>query len=268
MPTAPITTDTVIDLMEKVRQQHPLVQCLTNAVTTNFVANALLAAGATPAMCDGAGEAELFARNVASGILVNVGTPHPAQIDGIREIDFASADTPPWVLDPVAVGALPVRTQLCAELLAERPTIIRGNASEIVALAGAGDGGRGVDSLHGADEAADAAADLARRTGGAVAVSGAVDLITDGTTTVRVANGDPMFGLITGGGCALGGVTAAYAAVADTPLQAAAAATAVYDIAGEIAAAQAAGPGSFQVAFLDALHNLTADDITGKARLS
>lgn len=258
----------VVAAMEAVREQQPLIQCLTNVVTTNFVANAILAAGGTPAMCDGAGEAELFARNVASAILVNVGTPHPAQIDGIREIGFAAEDTPPWVLDPVAVGALPVRTRLCEELLAQKPTIIRGNASEIVALAGAGEGGRGVDSVHGTEDAAGAAAGLARRTGGAVAVSGPVDLVTDGATTVRIANGDPMFALVTGGGCALGGVTAAYAAVTRTPLLGALAAATVYAVAGEVAAERASGPGSFAVAFLDALHGLTADDLRAKARLS
>ena len=200
MPPVSLDARTVIEQMEAVRERQPLIQCLTNHVTTGFVANALLAVGAAPAMVDSAGESEIFAREAADGVLVNLGTPHPAQCDGIRAIDYGADTMPPWVLDPVAVGSLPVRTALAQELLSHSPTVIRGNASEIVALAGFGRGGRGVDSTLGTDEAATAARDLAARTHGAVAVSGPVDLIADASSTVRVANGDPMFTEITGAG--------------------------------------------------------------------
>lgn len=268
MPPVSLNARTVIEQMEAVRERQPLIQCLTNHVTTGFVANALLAVGAAPAMVDSAGESEIFAREAADGVLVNLGTPHPAQCDGIRAIDYGADTMPPWVLDPVAVGSLPVRTDLAQELLSHSPTVIRGNASEIVALAGFGRGGRGVDSTLGTDEAATAARDLAARTHGAVAVSGPVDLIADASTTVRIANGDPMFTEITGGGCALGAVTAAFVAVSPSPLVGAASAAAVYAIAGEKAAGSAAGPGTFAVHLLDALRSLSAADIMSRADIS
>ncbi|MFE7398069.1 hydroxyethylthiazole kinase, partial [Streptomyces sp. NPDC057557] len=118
-----------------------------------FTANVLLALGASPAMVDLPEEAGPFAR-IASGVLVNLGTPHAEQRSAMIEAARAAASAgTPWVLDPVAVGALPVRTALARELLELRPTVIRGNASEIIALAGAGGGGRGVDSSHGVEAA-------------------------------------------------------------------------------------------------------------------
>ncbi|WP_203582048.1 hydroxyethylthiazole kinase [Microbacterium hibisci] len=235
------------------REAAPLVQCLTNAVVTNYTANALLAVGAAPAMCDIPGEAGLFA-GIADGVLVNLGTPTAEQRDAARE---AVRATRRWVLDPVAVGTLPVRTALAAELLEHRPAIIRGNASEILALAGAGAGGRGVDATDGPDAAADAARALAVRTGGVVAVSGPVDLITDGDRVVRVPGGDALLTRVTGGGCSLGAVMAGFLGVC-APLEAAVAASALYAAASERAAARADGPGSFAVAFLDALDAVAA----------
>ena len=242
------------------RADAPLVQCITNAVVTNFTANVLLALGASPAMCDLPGEAGLFAR-AAGGTLINLGTPTAEQRDGARE---AAASGAAWVLDPVAVGALPVRTALALELLDLRPAIVRGNASEILALTGHGAGGRGVDSLAAPDDTAAAAAALAVRTGGVVAVSGAVDLITDGERTVRVPGGSDLLARITGGGCSLGAVMAAFLAVTDA-LSAAVAASAVHAVASERAAARSQGPGSFAVAFLDELAALAPDDLAGRA---
>lgn len=242
------------------RETSPLVQCITNAVVTNFTANALLAVGAAPAMCDLPGEAELFA-GIANGVLVNLGTPTAEQRDAARE---AVRATTRWVLDPVAVGVLPVRTALAAELLDHRPAIIRGNASEILALAGEGAGGRGVDATEGPDAAAGAARSLAQRTGGVVAVSGAVDLVTDGERVVRVHGGDALLTRVTGGGCSLGAVMAALLGVCE-PLDAAVAASALWAVASERAASRATGPGSFAVAFLDELDTVAAEAAAGSA---
>ncbi|MEB8340349.1 hydroxyethylthiazole kinase, partial [Streptomyces endophyticus] len=173
-----------------------------------------------------------------------------------------------WVLDPVAIGALPVRTALAADLLALRPTVIRGNASEIIALAGAGGGGRGVDSSHGVDAAEDAAAQLARTAGSVVAVSGPVDHVTDGTRSARIANGDALLTRVTGGGCALGAVMAAFAAVDEDRFATTVAAATAYTVAAESAARAAAGPGSFAVGFLDALAALTPEDLAKRAEVS
>ncbi|GAA1527988.1 hydroxyethylthiazole kinase [Agromyces terreus] len=261
-------------LLAALRGSSPLVHCITNSVVTNFTANALLAIDAAPAMVDIPVEAGIFA-GIASGLLVNLGTPHEEQREAAREaVAAASVAGTPWVLDPVAVGGLPVRTALAHELVAQRPTAIRGNASEIIALAGAGAGGRGVDAADTTDAAADAAAHLARTHGSVVAVSGPVDLITDGRRTVRIANGDVLLTRMTGGGCALGAVTAAFlgASRADADpadaFAATVAATLVYTIAAEIAAAAAAGPGTFAPAFLDALALVTPGEVAERARIT
>ncbi|MCW2582008.1 MAG: thiM, partial [Klenkia sp.] len=196
----------------------PLVHCLTNTVVQTITANALLAAGAAPAMVDAPEEADAFAR-VASAVLVNVGTVNARTAEAMRLAARAALEAgTPWVLDPVAVGGLPFRTRLAAELVDLGPDVVRGNASEVLALAGAGGGGRGVDSTHSPDDALAAAADLARRTGGVVAVSGEVDVLTDGPTTVRVGGGHVLLTRTTGAGCALGALTAAYVAATGSSL--------------------------------------------------
>lgn len=253
----------------EVRANGPLVQCITNAVVTNFTANALLAAGAAPAMVDIVGEAGDFAR-VAGGVLVNLGTPTPEQRTAAREAVAAAGEAgTPWVLDPVAVGALKVRTELAAELVEERPAAVRGNASEILVLAGTGAGGRGVESTDTPEAARAGAEELARRTGAVVAVSGERDLITDGATTVLVTGGDAMLTLVTGAGCALGALVTAFIAGrgGHSVLAAVTAAHVAYGLAAERAAAQAEGPGSFAVALIDALHNLQPDDVAAGARV-
>ncbi|MGX5695575.1 hydroxyethylthiazole kinase [Agromyces soli] len=277
-PAHPIDAEALVGtasrLLDRVRASTPLVHCLTNRVVANFTANALLALGASPAMVDIAGEAGPFAR-VAGGVLVNLGTPLDEQRRAMREAVAAAADAgTPWVLDPVAIGSLPIRTALAHELVDWRPTAIRGNASEVLALSGTGGGGRGVDAVDSTDASADAARSLALASGAVVAVSGPVDLITDGERTVRLANGDALLTRVTGGGCALGAVTAAFLAVADgtrtgaRALEAVVAANLVYTVAAELAAAEASGPGSFAVRFVDALASVEAADLVGRARIA
>jgi hydroxyethylthiazole kinase len=253
MSAAGMETIDLCAAREALRATAPLVHCLTNTVVQTITANALLAAGAAPAMVDAPQEAADFAA-VASAVLINVGTVHDRTAEAMRlAARSAGAAGTPWVLDPVAVGALAYRTALAAELVELRPTVVRGNASEVMALVGAGAGGRGVDSTAGADDAAKAATELARRTGGVVAVSGAVDLLTDGTRTVRVGGGSALLTRTTGAGCALGALVAAYLAVTDDPLTGAVAAHAHVALAAERAAATAGGPGTFAAAWLDAL---------------
>lgn len=259
------------DLLEAVRARSPLVQCITNTVVQNVTANVLLALGASAAMVDVTTEAGPFAR-VADALLVNTGTPHAEPRAASVEATTAAVEAgTPWVLDPVAVGSLPVRTALARELLALRPTVLRGNASEVLAVLGASAGGRGVDSTVGPDDARAAAVGASDgRIVGALAVSGAVDLVVaPGTGVVRVANGTELLTRITGGGCALGAVVAAFTAVApDDPGVAAVAATAVHTIAAELAAADAGGPGTFQPLFLDRLASLTPEDVVRTARIT
>jgi hydroxyethylthiazole kinase len=214
-------------------------------------------------MVDAPEEAGDFAA-VASAVLINVGTLHARTAEAMRlAARSAAVAGTPWVLDPVAVGGLAYRTGVATELAALRPTVVRGNASEVMALAGVGAGGRGVDSTDSAEDAAKAATQLAARTGGVVAVSGEVDLITDGRRIVRVGGGSPLLTRTTGAGCALGALVAAYVAATGDPLTGAVAAHAHVALAAERAAATAAGPGTFAPAWLDALDAVDGAALAG-----
>ena len=257
-------------LLGAMRAAQPLVHCMTNHVVTNFTANVLYAAGAAPAMIHDPEEAAMFA-GAASALLVNLGTIEREQAEAMRRaVAAANAAGRPWVLDPVAVCALPLRTQLAADLVAQRPALVRGNASEILALAGAGTGGRGVDSTQGVDAAEGAARDLAGRTGAAVLVTGPVDFAVapGGGAPVRIANGVPQLTRVTGVGCAQGALCAALcAASGGNALLAAVAAALLVGIAGERAARVSTRPGSFQIAFLDALDAVDPAAIETEGRL-
>lgn len=263
----PFAPERVAQALVALRERAPLVQCLTNIVVANFTANVLLATGAAPAMVDNPAEAGAFAA-ISGGVLVNLGTPYPDTVAAMRAaVRGAEAAGVPWVLDPVAAGAVAWRTGIARELLvAHRPAIVRGNASEVLALAG-GAGGKGVESLAAAEQAVEAAAGLARERGTVVAVSGAVDHLTDGRRLVRIANGHPHLTRVTGAGCALGALMAGFAAVESDALLAATAATALLTVAADQAAPQSAGPGSFAVILLDRLHDLQPTALAAALRL-
>ena len=264
------TKTALITAIDTMRNTRPLVQCLTNNVVTQVTANVLLAAGATPAMCDTPEESAAFA-SVASGVLINPGTPSAEQYAGMRQaiLGANSVDTP-WVLDPVAAGALPHRTAFSREILAYRPAAIRGNASEIAALAGVGAGGRGVDATDEVEATIPAARDLSAQTGGVVAISGAQDVIVSTRRVTRLVSGHPMMQLVIGTGCSLGALVAAYLGANRTATagqdafdlhDAVVAAHAHSGAAGMVAAQQASAPGSFAVAWIDALYQLTSERI-------
>lgn len=236
------------------RGVRPLVQCLTNDVVQEMTANVLLAAGASPAMVVSPEESGDFAR-IAHAVLVNTGTPTPERIEGMRRaVESALSVHHPWVLDPVAAGILPWRNDVIRSFVERRPTIIRGNASEILALAGAGQGGCGVDSTDASDAALDPARRLATSTGSVVVVTGERDFVTDGQRTFVVEGGHPTATLVVGTGCSLSALVAAYAgALPDEPLTAAAAACFAAKRAAEAAAQISTRPGSFRTAYIDAL---------------
>ncbi|WP_272009052.1 hydroxyethylthiazole kinase [Roseovarius sp. ZX-A-9] len=253
--------------LAKMRDNAPLVQNITNYVAMNIMANVMLAAGASPAMVHAREEAAEFAA-IAQALSVNIGTLDADWVCAMEEsAGVMTAAGKPWVLDPVAVGATSLRRDAGARLLALRPTVIRGNASEVLSLAGADATGRGVDASDGVNAAEAAARDLAARTGGVVAVTGPVDYVTDGTTGWRIANGAPVMPQVTALGCSLTGIVAAFA-VGQPALPATVAALAYYGLAGEQAAAQSTGPGSFQPAFLDALAAMTPEALTAGARVT
>src|ERR1700735_34510 len=173
LKSAPFVDD-VVAAHAALRARRPLVQAITNTVSTNFVANVLLSAGASPAMVDNPEEAGLFA-GMADAVLINLGTPTAAQVESMRLAAAAAQKAgKPWVLDPIAAGGLPWRGAVAAELLAVRPAVIRGNASEIIGLAGLGGGARGVDSPSDPSAAVPAALELLAKAA-AVSASGAID---------------------------------------------------------------------------------------------
>lgn len=239
-------------------QHAPLVHCMTNDVVQTFTANVLLALGASPAMVIDAGEAAQFSA-IAGALLINVGTLTQPRAQAMRAaVASANMANTPWTLDPVAVGALTLRTEFCRELLQRHPAAIRGNASEIMALAGESRGGRGVDTTDAAAAALPAAQRLAREYGAIVAVTGEVDYITDGQQTLAAQGGDPLMTRVVGTGCALSAVVAASCALPGSRLENVAGACALMKFAGQ-QAAEGRGPGSFIPAFLDALYAMSAE---------
>ena len=256
-------------LRERVRERAPLVHCMTNFVAMDTAANAVLAIGASPAMMHAREEVAEFAA-IADALTVNIGTLSPDWVGSMEvAIDAATHARRPWVFDPVGVGATRLRQDAAATLLRLKPTVVRGNASEIMVLAGLTDSGqKGVDSTHDASEAEAPARQLAKAVGCVVVVTGAIDIATDGTRMLRIANGHPLMPRVTALGCALTAITGAFLAVGDDALRSAAVATALFGLAGEIAAQDARGPGSLRVGLMDSLHNLDAAAIRAGLRLS
>ena len=254
--------------LDRVRAAAPLVHNITNYVVMNTTANALLAVGASPAMVHAVEEVEDFAA-ISRALVVNIGTLSPTWVDAMRlATATARARGIPWVLDPVGAGATTYRTRVAAELARLGPTVIRGNASEIMVLAGTvAAAGKGVDSAHSTTDAIEPARALARDTGALVAMTGAVDYVTDGERTVAIHNGDPLMARVTGLGCTASALVGAFLAADDDRLAASVAALATLGVAGEIAAEGAAGPGTLQLRLLDALHTIDEDALRRRARI-
>lgn len=255
-------------MLETIRQRKPLIQCITNFVAMNTAANVVLAAGASPAMLHAQEEAGEFAK-LCGAVTINIGTLSPLWVQGmIAAITAANAHNIPWIFDPVAHFASTFRRDAAQKLLALKPTIIRGNASEILTLAGFSARGQGADSGDDAGSAHHAAQKLAREHQCTVAVTGAYDLVTDGQTTLRIDGGSPLMPQVTALGCALTCLTGAFAAAHRTSaLEASAAALAMYAVAGEQAALQAKGPASFQIDFIDALYALSPAQFQSQAKV-
>ncbi len=254
MPDSDIDIAGAAAALADLHEQRPLVHNIINYVAMNIAANVLLALGVSPAMVHAREEVEDFVA-ISSALAINIGTLSPPWVEAMRlAAARAVALGKPWVLDPVGCGATPYRTNVSAELATMQPAIIRGNASEIMSLAGAaGAGGKGVDSTAGSDAALDAAQALARRTGAVVAVTGAIDYATDGDTVVAIEGGHALMPLSTALGCALTATVAAFAAVRP-PLAAAAFGQAVYGAAGAEAASRCRGPGHLPAELCDALY--------------
>lgn len=255
-------------IVDGLREQRPLVHCLTNYVSMDVAANVLLAAGASPAMVHAEPEVEEFA-GLASAVSVNIGTLSPPWVAAMHTAArTASQAGTPWVLDPVAVGATTYRQRTATDLMGRSPTVVRANSSEVLALTRSVVGGRGVDSTATVDEAVEAAHELATRARCVVAMTGQTDLVVDGRRTVRVAGGDPSMPLVTALGCSASALVAACCAVHSDPLEAAVAALALMAVAGGRAGEDAAGPGSLRWRLLDELAGLDGATVAARADLS
>lgn len=265
--------------LNNVRSKNPLVHCITNYVTVNDCANILLGCGASPIMSDEPADVEDI-QTICNALVLNIGTLNEHSIAGMKLAGRTASDLGhPIVLDPVGAGASRLRTETASNLLDEYSVgVVRGNMSEIKALAGAAASTRGVDvnpddavtEANLADSAAFAKA-LARQTGAIMAITGAIDVVADGHQAYAIANGTPLMGRITGAGCMLTTVVAAYvAANPDNPLEATVAAVAAMGCAGQMAAARMQpvdGNGSFRTFLLDAMANINGEALEAMARV-
>jgi hydroxyethylthiazole kinase len=259
-------------IIDKVREQGPLIDCITNFVTVNDCANILLAFGASPAMCDAYDVAYDFAR-ISGALYINMGTylkEHEAA--AVEAALGAKKAGRPIVVDPVGCGAIKHQLDMIFHLHEVAGIdIIKGNMGEIMTLAGKAAEVKGVDSdgeIPGIEDAVIAVAEKYRCV---VAATGKVDVISDGKRLARISNGTEMLTKITGAGCMLGalcGATAAVTAAAGEDLFAAViAAIAAMGIAGELAAEQAKAPGSFRVALMDSIYSITGETILKKGKI-
>ncbi|MGI5961005.1 MAG: hydroxyethylthiazole kinase [Methanomassiliicoccaceae archaeon] len=250
------------ELLATLREKHPLVHHITNYVTVNDCANITLCIGASPVMAEAKEEVEEMV-SMAGALVLNIGTLRKEQVEAMLIAGRrANEHSIPVILDPVGAGATSMRTNAARRLLEELDVaVIKGNAGEIGVLAGSGGVVRGVDSGGISGDPMIAASRLANATGSVVVMSGATDIITDGTDAILVDSGHPLMGAVSGTGCMASSLVGSFAAVADDLMISSAAALVAFGIAGERAARNAIGPASFKIALLDAVAALKPEDM-------
>lgn len=253
--------------LRMIRETKPLIHNITNFVVMNTTANVLLACGASPIMAHGDNEVEEMV-DLAGALVLNIGTlTDDWVITMIKAGRKASELGKPIVLDPVGAGATALRTNAARAILFQTwVSVVRGNASEILALGGQEGASKGVDSLHTVDEAAEQACRLARELGTTLALTGPTDLVTDGRRTVAIDGGHALMPFVTGTGCSATALIGAFLAVDKDPVTAAATGLAYFGVAGEMAGSKAEGPGSFMVHLLDALYTLRPEELADRCR--
>lgn len=258
------------DSLRRLREAKPLVHQITNYVVMNETANATLALGALPVMAHAREEVEEMAA-LAGALVLNIGTLSPPWVEAmILAGRSANAHGVPVVLDPVGAGATTYRTETARRILGEVDVaVLRGNAGEVATLVGVAAEVRGVESIGAGADPADLARQAARALGLVASVTGPVDHVSDGERVVAVANGDPLLASVTGTGCISSALTGCFVAVnRERLLDAAAEALVALGVAGEDAARDARGPGSFHVGLYDALAALDPATLDGRARLA
>ncbi len=257
------------EILDRIRKSKPVVHSITNYVVMNSTANVLLAMGAAPIMAHAPEEMEDLSL-ISSSLVINIGTLSKPWIESMHlAARLAARMNKPFLLDPVGSGASKLRTETAKSLIASSlPTVIRGNASEILSLSPQGGTTRGVDSIHSMEDAIEAAGTIARSLGTVIAVTGERDLVTDGERSLIISGGHPLLGYVTGTGCAASVIIGAFLAQEKDPVRATASALAFFGLAGERAAAREQAPGSFWIRVLDELYAITPDDLAAKTRVS
>jgi hydroxyethylthiazole kinase len=260
--------------LQKVRSEKPLVHNITNLVVTNIAANALISIGASPVMAYAKEEVADMAK-IASALALNMGTLDNRVVDAMQIAgESANREGVPIVFDPVGVGATPYRNQVAEKLTRDlKLSVLRGNAGEISVLLGSGGAVKGVDSAGASGQLPQVMQTYAREHGCVVIATGPVDYVADGESVWALENGHPLLAAITGSGCMATALLGAFVGVAgrnqSVPVYAEAsiAALTCYNIAGELAAARANGPGTFQAELFDALYSLDAVYVQNHARI-
>lgn len=266
------------EMLKNVRASCPLIHNITNYVTVNDCANVVLACGASPIMADDREEVAEIS-SLCAGLNLNIGTLNSRTIDSMLLAGKRANELGhPVVLDPVGAGASKLRTETALRLLNEvRFTVIRGNVSEIKVLASGSGSTKGVDAdladrvtEENLDEMLAFAKSFAAKTGAVVAITGAIDLVTDGKTACCIRNGHPMMSSVTGTGCQLSAMTAAFVTANPAqPLEATAAAVCAMGLAGEIAHGRLTkldGNASYRNYIIDAIYNMTPEMLEKGAR--
>ena len=254
--------------LRAIKRSKPLIHNITNFVVMNYTANVLLACGASPVMAHAENEVEEMVA-YAGALVLNIGTLTDVWVAAmLRAGRRASALGKPIILDPVGSGATGLRTDAAKSILAwTKVSVVRGNASEILSLAGQGSATKGVDATDSIEDAAKMAGALARELGTTLAITGPTDIVTDGRRTLIVEGGHRLMPYVTGTGCSATALVGAFHAVDPDPVSAAATALAFFGLAGERAGAKAEGPGTFQILLLDALFNLSPEDLAQGCRI-
>ena len=255
--------------VQSIKSKTPLVHSMTNYVVMNNTANALLATGASPIMAHAKSEVgDMVA--LANATVINIGTLDEYWCEAmLLAAETAHTLDKPWVLDPVGAGATSFRDDILQELLRFKPTVIKGNASEIMALAQVNqETTKGADSTAESNEAMDAAINIATKYGSLVCISGATDIITDGSQKIHIANGTPLMTKVTGMGCTASALVGAFIGTVENKTEAVATAMALLGIAGELAAKQSEGPGTLQLYLLDKLYNMSEKEFYGHIEIS
>ena len=261
MPVSPGQT------LRELRERRPLVHQITNYVVMNETANATLALGALPVMAHAPQEVEELAA-VAGALVLNIGTLSEHWAEAMLLAGRAAKG--PIVLDPVGAGATSYRTKTATRLLKELDVaVLRGNAAEIATLAGRDAEIRGVESIGAGDPPEEVAREAGRTLRVVAAVTGPTDYVSDGDRVIEVSNGHELLGTVSGTGCMSTAITGSFlAAKPNSPLEAAAEALAAFGVAGEDAARDAKGPGTFHAALYDALYNLDPATLDERARIA